>query len=1038
MNQCPPGQCAIDIKTGFKRCPGSVRSKLVYNELEEACTRVNFCDFKSLPYAVKSDGSSENSICEASPDGTKIPCRCTNKKTCSSYQLSKFTILEEKTKRQGERDLTIYQDPITEQEEIGYAPVTINNPAEEFCQINPGFTDILRNGCNLTNSLQDRLGCQQISTIGVEKLLSYQIPWKLSEDISIGMISLNLESSSDDNLSLPNSGILIFTGMGVIDDGSSQKLTVETIKYEGRSPVISSDNSESINFNVTLANIVSISLVEDGKQTGIPDANGFQFAWLSEKEKRPNITLSNATVEFCSYINSTPNYKNMMICTQKDNNICKFGSFSYNFDKLRGVKDNRLLPSDESFSRNFCQFNLGDSIINQKPDYLRDPEYYTLSCAIGSGCNGKNLGKNPQENSRDKYFPDVDINGINGVWEIKLDNFPTVDFKDPLLLNNNTIQPGDFWSIKFINQNLLSTDKDTPKDSSIIEVTDLFGLGIYVNTTIPDNPKLAPRVGIGTSFYTLKAANFTLENNKNVSSIEIDPPLESDLPGYSDIRITPPNIKSEDTYGIVTIDNSKSSINSRQNLSNYSQENNYVLKTLNGLSIPGFDGIKTDVTIYKQFAFSGPNYVTKVRSINPTKHGNQRVYTNGDGTDKDYDLGGETRTQLLPPENIYQLGFTSQNKTENLNLHFYSPEAPFKTPMSMYYPVWNPVLFQQECIRCKPFLLASVELNSSQRLSNIIIQFCGKDFKNYQYNARDKNYCYTSTSEINFDNTQLEEITSQRIILKEPNTTVQVGDYVLDSSLQLPFIVEPSEGNNWSFEDFSDNFFRYQDLQIVPQIVPTGWVDHGDKSMYSNNMNYIGTPEKSKISYPVLFGVEESTSENFYLEEDNIILKSNLEGEIVYNDIEKKWDFISGMILPLNYFFGKKYQDSFKYNKNQSGQGSEKDRKFYNNGFYFIPLQKVRQISDDRKTIILDSPYPYKIKQDELKKPIYVQFCRLDSPLKLKLTNSAGGEINDSKIEINAISDSRITDIKITSNKTRFLENNLPLVKIDTENQIFL
>ena len=79
---------------------------------------------------------------------------------------------------------------------------------------------------------------------------------------------------------------------------------------------------------------------------------------------------------------------------------------------------------------------------------------------------------------------------------------------------------------------------------------------------------------------------------------------------------------------------------------------------MDGETIPSFEkGITVDLVIYKQFSFSGGNYITKVLKDSES---NRRIYTKGDGssytfTKRTTGSVDETTFPLLPPQNIYQL-----------------------------------------------------------------------------------------------------------------------------------------------------------------------------------------------------------------------------------------------------------------------------------------------------------------------------------------------------------------------------------------------
>ena len=1088
IGQCPPGQCVLDISTGLKRCPQNPTSKMTYNIIEEACTKINSCDYIPLPYAVRSDGSAIGSICEKSPDGDLIPCRCTDNKTCAGHQLSKFIIKGGDPSKTTTNNFYIVQSNFDSQNAVGYSPVELDDLKSEFCQINPGFAGILSHGCDFSNSVQDKLGCQTISNITLGSL-TQSTAWQLDSDIKIGQTFVVLKANNPpDNLNIPPRGMLTLTAPAPLNNATKSAMRTETVSYTG---VQSITLDKQFNLWYTrVVGIFSIShTIESSIQNdGIPGRSGFQTVWSAldnTTNKSPIISVTaNQTVN-CSIANTVPNYKNMLICTQKDNNVCKFGTFSYNFDRLSGIKDNTLLTTDETFTRNFCQMTPTNNSTLQRTNYLQDPEFYTLSCAIGSGCNGKNFQKNAVAESTAKYFPEVDIDGINGIWNVQnLIGFPKINLKNPggrtkvngvslksgkVLLNNENLQAGDFWSIKILNQNLISGPQpQTGTGTSIIVVQDLFGLDNYVNgPKIPDKLGIRPSITIGTQpAYELVRAKYgvCVKTGKNISTISLSRSLGTVVVSpFSDIRIKPPVIKTKNTYGIVVKDHSTKGVS-------------FIFTTLKGETINSSQyDFSVDLTIYKQFSFSGPNYGTKPFLVNRDNtiiggvsyvftKGNYRAYTTGIGSSYMMTITQNSKkpavTQMVPPENIYQLN-VSTSKGTSLNLNYYSPQAPFKIPMSMYYPVWNPVLYQQECIRCKPLLLTYAELDVSKNLSNVIIQFSGKDFGNYEYNAAsatNNKYCYVSTSEINFNNTQSVTNTTQRIILKEPNLDVNIGDYVLDSTLQMPYNIVVEDGGRGGGTTL---YGSYNSLFVVPQIFPSSTainyfssncLDKAgiDVNGFLKGSNF-GEPITSN-PFTISFGLDESTSENFVYKSDSgtDTLFPNQMGELTYSNAAGGWKLTPSTAAgagqtdknryPNNYFFGKKYQSLDNYKTNmESFNGS-----VYREGFYFVPVQKVTGISADRKTIIVDSLFPKKIEQrftkNDKSRPekTYVQFCRLDSPLKLDVTTGGGGVVKTEEVVINSICDSRITDIKITKTGSKFLLENLPQIKLNLNNQKFL
>jgi hypothetical protein len=1098
IGQCPPGQCVINISSGVKRCPQNTTNKLTYDTRNEACTRLDYCDYKKLPYAVNTNGKTTSNACEPGPNNTKIPCRCVADQTCSNHILTKFTVASGTANgsNQGSatKSFTLKQDSITDVDNLGYSNITINDTSEQFCKINPGFTDVLVDGCTFLNSSADKLGCEFIESVsfdtagagvlewlpesnqnpnssdfpdipGMKQYVENFPPVSTSGNIEIGMRYLVISRTFSNQPSLPKGG---FIRIQYLPAGSTDNPVFEVFKYSGTKSYTDLNSDGVKTQYIVLTNIVNM---ESSSAQNIQNSNGFTISFpttTASNLKNMSLLQEDIVSSNCLIPGDQPNYKNMLLCTQPSNQPCTTGSFAYNFDKLRSPILKSVSTTEQGFTRNFCQLNQG-GITNSNPTYLEDPTYYTLACSIGSGCGGKVFQKDDtvdiEIEARSKYFPEVDINGINGIWEISTSNFPMLDMKNTnQLLNNNNIQAGDFWSVKTINQTLISS-VETDAGLSTIQVQDLFGLGQYVNSgEIPKD--IAPVVFISGTSYRLTESNYTYNSSTklNTSSIGISPVLTSQLDQYSPINIVPPNLNSLDSYGIVVT-----------GYSNYYDSDFYQLFTLEGDSIGSiYDDLEINLTIFKQFSFSGANYTTKVSQFNTIEgkntqvepYGNTRQYTTRSGENFlfQYPEGSEVYTTTKrPPQNTSQLDFPAYSNSYREQA-MTSSNVPFRVPMSMYYPVWNPALYQEDCIRCKPLLMAYPEISTTENtLDNIIIQFSGKDFGNYEYNAKSDNYCYVTTSKLDPQSEQ----TTQRIVLDSPNPNVRVGDYVMDSLLQFDFEVVPSSsslGGNTNKE--------FNDLMIVPQIFPTQkamsyYIStiQGMPKIYSSagltQSSWLLVPEPLS-SQKISFGVEESTSSQFSFEDEIRYPSRTL--NVVYDSETDSWGtYFSNIktqigvfdIISANYFFGKKYQDPYVYFNTLS---SEPRPGIDTDGFYFVPIRKVTAISEDKKTFTVSSQYPetilkntdsyndivkstdsYDYNGDEIdfSYNTLIQFCRLDEPLNVYATDEGGTSFPNTSLKINAMSDSRITDIIITENGDKFLPENPPLIKLSTENQNF-
>lgn len=1114
LSRCGLGQCVIDIESGVKRCPESVGAgPLIYDILTEACTNLESCDYEDIPFAVKTDGSANSNMCEINPNGERIPCRCTDKKACKPHVVSKFKTIEGKTfgfqENYAPEKLVIAQEISTDQSHLGFYNIPIENSAEEFCEINPAFTEEIVNGCNFKNSLGDKLGCEFIETVNFTAVNVSPLGWQLSEQVGslvkkipgfverpqnlggdsnknvvewqnyviLGVPLGQWESQDDLNLNLKLPGVIADEvpdancnpgdpPPGYLKFVPEEGGNTEIVSYECGIIPLGYDYPVIRSQQYVFAILYNIRSVFTSPLAPNHPPGTYGFAFKHEENIKGDkggpgqltvITQQLMTSTFCRFTNDTANYKNMLLCTREQNEVCNYGRLSYNIENLGGLDINNM---DENYSRNFCQLNMQRSLDNINSKYLNDPINHTMSCSLGPGCDGKYFQQPTDDVSveaKNRYFPEVDIDGINGVWDITIDTFPTlVEVKGGLvkgnqLLNIDNINPGDYWSIKSVNEVLLASE-GVSEGGSIIPVEDLFGLNIFIGQNI--GPSVAPSVVIGGTSYLLTSANYQYINKKNISSIGISPGLSEGVSFYDSINIVAANVNRGDTYGIVIqkeITNSYKSFYKVDSPLNDSPR--YEFARLDGVPI-GQDAIGTRVslTVYKQFSFSGGNYGTKVMKnlteIGVSDYGNfnRRLYTNEGTSPYVFKVADDNdkKTYPYPPQDLNQLDLNQVGIADpTKNTSFDSISAPYKIPMSMYYPVWNKALGQQECVRCKPIFIAHSVINFLDKLENVIIQFSGKDFGNYQYNARDDMYCYVTTSKAKFDNINKADITSRRIVLQEPNPNIQVGDYVLDSTLQLPFQISPSK----DFADFQTRTFKR--LQICPQIFPSdeavrnmkdtngGQVVHDNWNKTNNNQ---GNGKAADV-YPFSFGLDESTSENFVFEGNTLF--PNQEGTISKNG--NTYTFVNtGASLPNNYFFGKKYQDASLYNGKLMEKIEEnRDPEIYTDGFYFVPTSKVERISEDGTVIELNSPYPYKITNPG--DDVYFQFCRLDHNLKIKVaypSKEATDEFEevyaDTEVKINAITDSRISDVIVTESSSNFSKSNPPIIKLDLENQNFI
>lgn len=92
LQDCPVGECAMNLFNGEKRCPSSSTDVVQSNITVEACTPRERCNVGVLPYALLPDGSVNTSgICQ--PGDT---CRCVSNDgvVCASYITTYFQTVD--------------------------------------------------------------------------------------------------------------------------------------------------------------------------------------------------------------------------------------------------------------------------------------------------------------------------------------------------------------------------------------------------------------------------------------------------------------------------------------------------------------------------------------------------------------------------------------------------------------------------------------------------------------------------------------------------------------------------------------------------------------------------------------------------------------------------------------------------------------------------------------------------------------------------------------------------------------------------------
>lgn len=151
--RCPPGACETNLSTGVKTCPDNSTDSLIYDPSQSICNSQFLCDNPVTPFAIQSDGSTNNNgVCESN-----ISCRCTSVAQCPDYIVSIFTTSNGNpyADYQGQRlsfpqlssYVPIVGDPVTE------PPIQLSNAFTNFCSVSVNWMALSTPGCNFANAV---------------------------------------------------------------------------------------------------------------------------------------------------------------------------------------------------------------------------------------------------------------------------------------------------------------------------------------------------------------------------------------------------------------------------------------------------------------------------------------------------------------------------------------------------------------------------------------------------------------------------------------------------------------------------------------------------------------------------------------------------------------------------------------------------------------------------------------------------------------------------------------------------------------------
>lgn len=151
---CPIGSCVTNIYNGSKICPVLETGSLIADPSFEICNSKFLCDNPLTPYALLSDGSTDNNgICQ-----TGIACRCLRLPQCSSNIVSVFstsngTPYQSFANQRITITQTLVQSPTNVTTTGTLSPnFQISDPLVNFCTISNSWLNNLQPGiCNDDN-----------------------------------------------------------------------------------------------------------------------------------------------------------------------------------------------------------------------------------------------------------------------------------------------------------------------------------------------------------------------------------------------------------------------------------------------------------------------------------------------------------------------------------------------------------------------------------------------------------------------------------------------------------------------------------------------------------------------------------------------------------------------------------------------------------------------------------------------------------------------------------------------------------------------
>ena len=136
---CDPGECSTNVYNGEKKCSSNDKEKIVYDPAFEVCNSKYTCNSSRTPYALNSDGSTNNlGVCQ-----NDTICRCLKSARCSTDVVSVFK----------KENSSFVQNSLEIQGSNGSQFFDIQDPFTTFCAIKPNNLDKIGPGsCNFSDN----------------------------------------------------------------------------------------------------------------------------------------------------------------------------------------------------------------------------------------------------------------------------------------------------------------------------------------------------------------------------------------------------------------------------------------------------------------------------------------------------------------------------------------------------------------------------------------------------------------------------------------------------------------------------------------------------------------------------------------------------------------------------------------------------------------------------------------------------------------------------------------------------------------------